>query len=354
MSLSTPRPFRDNFALYLRTVASPFCGIGVILGDDRMDHEKHLPPHSRGATARIFTPADPHASSRRPSPFHNFSFLRDVSPPPSTTFAQKWPRLLREACTMNPVELQIMSMHDNETLLQVHQVFPLLVSSLCRKLRPPSYLSRIERSLRGYHKDPPPAHVHIAIFCIGGLREVARFSEIEDFDARRTAVNNWYASVSREPINSGSQSRRRLIGLGWRQSRQASLSAAEGSTDNTASASGSVSSRSGPGDSRDGWLRSSRSGGLVFNESLAAGPPMGPLPAEHGRLLLPDLPVLQQIWLPTAEALLLARRAVERRQDIKRNAQVMQELIREGITDADELFYGRAAHNIILEDELFV
>jgi hypothetical protein len=81
---------------------------------------------------------------------------------------------------------------------------------------------------------------------------------------------------------------------------------------------------------------------------------MGPLPAEHGRLLLPDLPVLQQIWLPTAEALLLARRAVERRQDIKRNAQVMQELIREGITDADELFYGRAAHNIILEDELFV
>jgi hypothetical protein len=182
--------------------------------------------------------------------------------------------------------------------------------------------------------------------------EAAKFSEIEDYGVRRTAVDNWYASVSREPINSVSQSRRRLIGLGRRQSRQTSLRAAEGSTDNTAPVSHSVSSRSGLGDGHDGWTRSSRSGSLFFTASLAAGPPMGPLPAEHARLLLPDLPVLQQIWLPTAEALLLARRVVERRQDIKRNAQVLQELIRDGITDADELFYGRAAHGIIQEDEL--
>jgi hypothetical protein len=251
--------------------------------------------------------------------------------------------LLHEAYTTNPIDLQIMSMYDNETLLQVHQVFPLLVLILCRKLRPPSYLSRIERSLRGYHKDPPPPHVHVAIFCIGGLRKVARFSEIEDYEARRAAVDNWYASVSREPINSESQSQRWLAGLGWRQSRQAFLSAAEGSTENIASMSGSVSSYLSPGDGHDDRTSTSPGKGPVFNASLAAGPPMGPLSAEHVGLLLPDLPVLEQIWLPTAEALLLTRCAVERPQDIKKNAQVMIELTRKGITDADELFSRRAA-----------
>jgi hypothetical protein len=172
---------------------------------------------------------------------------------------------------------------------------------------------------------------------------VARFSEIEDYEARRTAVDNWYASVSREPINSESQSRHRLVGLGWRQSSQASLTAAEGSTENIASVSSNVLSCSGPGDGHEDRTGLSPSRSLVFNASLAAGPPMGPLSVEHTGLLLPDLPVLEQIWLPTAEALLLARCAVERRQDIKKNAQVMLELIREGITDADELFNRRAA-----------
>jgi hypothetical protein len=98
--------------------------------------------------------------------------------------------LRREPYTTNPIELQILSMYDNETLLQVHQVFPLLVSALSRMLRPPSYLSRIERSLRGYHKRPPPSHVNAVIFCIGGLREVAKFSEIEDYEVRRMAVDD--------------------------------------------------------------------------------------------------------------------------------------------------------------------
>jgi hypothetical protein len=64
-----------------------------------------------------------------------------------------------------------MSIYDNTTLLQVHQIFPLLVSSLCRKLMPPSYLGRIERSIRGYLREQPPDHVQAAILCIGGLRE---------------------------------------------------------------------------------------------------------------------------------------------------------------------------------------
>jgi hypothetical protein len=67
---------------------------------------------------------------------------------------------------------------------------------------------------------------------------------------------------------------------------------------------------------------------------------MPQLSPEHAQLLLQNLPVLKQIWIPTAEALLLARNAVERRQDIKKNGQAMHELIVEEFTTADELFYG--------------
>jgi hypothetical protein len=127
----------------------------------------------------------------------------------------------------------------------------------------------------------------------------------------------------------------------------ASLSVAEGSTDNTASVPGSASPPPNPGNGHDGRTSSSTGRSLVFNASLAAGPPMGPLSVEHAQLLLPDLPVVQQIWLITAEALLLDRRVVERRQDIKKNAQVWHELVCGDVTDADELFYARAPYDII-------
>jgi hypothetical protein len=260
------------------------------------------------------------------------------------------PGLLHEACTTDSVESQIMSKYDNETLLQVHQVFPFFVLSLTRKLRPPSQFSRIERSLKGYHRDPPPAHVLVAIFCIGGLREMARFLEIEDYDTRRVAVDKWYASFSCEPTNPDSQSRRWPSWLGRKQSSLAAWSEANNSTDRTASPSGSVSPYAASGASHNDRARFSHIKNISLNATLAAGPPTGPLTAEHAQLLLPDLPELEKIWLPTAEALLLARGAVERRQDIKRHAQVMLELVREGITEADRLFYGRAVHGINRED----
>src|SRR5690606_36356349 len=83
---------------------------------------------------------------------------------------------------------------------------------------------------------------------------------------------------------------------------------------------------------------------IVFGTSLAAGMPMTVLPPEHARRLLLDLPTLQQIWLVTAEALILDRKIVQRSQDILRNAQVMLELIREdGLEEEDEWWYSRNA-----------
>ncbi len=76
-------------------------------------------------------------------------------------------------------------MYDDRTLLQVHQVFPLVVASFCRRLRPPSYVGRVERSIRGYLREKPPDEVHVAALCVGGLRQVERFWEIKGYNTRR-------------------------------------------------------------------------------------------------------------------------------------------------------------------------
>ncbi|KAI1807341.1 hypothetical protein F4811DRAFT_12519 [Daldinia bambusicola] len=242
--------------------------------------------------------------------------------------------------TLNPIELKIMSMYDDQTLLRVHQVFPLVVSSFCRRLRPPSYVGRLERSLRGYLKDRPPDEVYVTAMCVGGLRQVERFWEIKGYNSRRGAVDSWYNSVLREPVEVGTKARRGFRGLTRKKS-------SAGESDfprpgepyvNGRGRQGSDAGRRGSDASMITWEN------LVYNTSLAEGMPMGELSREQLKMLLPDLPTLQQIWLPTAEALILDRGIVERPQDIKRNAQVMLELIREdGAAEEDEWWYGRAA-----------
>ncbi|KKY37188.1 putative f-box domain-containing protein [Diaporthe ampelina] len=56
-------------------------------------------------------------------------------------------------------------------------------------------------------------------------------------------------------------------------------------------------------------------------------------------LLLPDLPVLQKLWLSTAEAVILDRKIVERSVDIKRNAQVMLDLIKEDGGEGEDFWW---------------
>ncbi len=60
---------------------------------------------------------------------------------------------------------------------------------------------------------------------------------------------------------------------------------------------------------------------------------MSPLSRDQLRLVLPDLQHLSNIWMHTAEALISERNIVERPQDIKRNTQVLLELIRDDGTD---------------------
>ncbi|KAK1476633.1 F-box domain-containing protein [Colletotrichum cuscutae] len=243
--------------------------------------------------------------------------------------------LLHEPYTLNPIEARIISMYDDQTLLRVHQVFPLVISSFCRRLRPPSYAGRVERSLRGYLKERPPDEVHVAILCVGGLRQVERLWEIKGYNSRRGAVDVWYNGVSKDSIDSTPKQRRGIMGMG----RKKSSISVKDSTKSTQH--DGISTRRASRASLDDPVDPDTN--LVFNTSLAAGMPMGPLEREHVRHVLADLPSLQEIWLKTAEALILERGIVERTRDIKRNAQVMLELIRDdGIDEEDEWWYGRS------------
>jgi hypothetical protein len=240
--------------------------------------------------------------------------------------------LLHEPYTLNPIEVQIMNMYDDRTFLRVHEVFPLVVSSFCRRLRPPSYVGRVERSLRGYLREKPPDEVHVAILCVGGLRQVERFWEMRGYNYRRACIDDWYNSLGKKPVEAAPKlspkPKRGLMGLGRKKSsmaiREASAIAARWSN---AASDGFIPEGSDP----------------VFTTSLSAGMPMSPLGSEHLQHLLPDLPILQQLWLTTAEALILDRKIVERTQDIKRNQQVLLDLIREeGFDEEDEWWYGRS------------
>ncbi|UKZ78027.1 hypothetical protein TrVFT333_005761 [Trichoderma virens FT-333] len=243
--------------------------------------------------------------------------------------------LQREPYTVNPIETQIMNMYDNQTLLRVHEVFPLIISSFCRRLRPPTYVGRVERSLRGYLRERPPDEVHVAILCLGGLRQVEKLWETKGYNNRRAAVDIWFGSLTKEPVGEASaKGRLGLKGFGRKKS--------------TSSDRPPHRTSFSEGGRRSPWgsVDSTHNGGFmpysVFNTSLSADAPMAPLERDNAKTLLGDLPSLQSIWLTTAEAMIMDRKIVQRPQDIKRNQQVMLDLIREdGLDEEDEWCYGR-------------
>ncbi|KAK4250875.1 hypothetical protein C7999DRAFT_28709 [Corynascus novoguineensis] len=241
----------------------------------------------------------------------------------------------RTPYTVNPIEAEILNMYDDRTLFQVHEIFPLVMASFDRRLRPPSYVGRVERSLRGYLREKPPEEVHVAILCLGGLREVERVWEVKGYNARRAAVDAWYASISKEVLESSETKKRRgMLGL---KRRKSSVSLTRTNSNDPVM------------DSRSSGTFSDYKGkqpeSLVFSTSLSAGMPMGPLTREEYKLLMPDLPRLRKIWSETAEALILDRNIVSRPADIRRNnAQMFTDLISENIAeDEDQWLYGTTA-----------
>ena len=240
--------------------------------------------------------------------------------------------LRHQPFTLNPIECQVMAMYDDKTLLKVHQVFPLVISSFSRRLRPPSYAGRLERSIKGYLKDRPADEVYATIIAIGGLRQAQRFWETKGYNARRAAVDAWYGFITRTPVEAAPKSKMsRITHLGRKKS--APKDEGPSYTDPKPHESTSCNEWFCVKPACQAARRRHSTDNLVFHSSLTAGPPMSPLTRDQLRLVLPDLMHLSNIWMHTAEALILERKIVERPQDIKRNTQVLLELIKDDGTD---------------------
>jgi hypothetical protein len=238
-----------------------------------------------------------------------------------------------QAFTLNPLERQVMSMYDDQTLLRVHEIFPLVLSSFSRRLRPPSYVGRFERSMRGYLKDKPADEIYATILLIGGLRQAERFWQTPGYNSRRAAVDAWYSSVTREPVEPATKSKLAILGLGRKKSSTTTDVVAPDAAAHHEAHDCKDWDCVKPDclDARKHWPTS----GLLYT-SLAAGPPMSPLARDQLKLLITDQQPFTNIWLYTAEAVILDRKIVESSQNIKRNTQVLLELIREDGSTIDE------------------
>lgn len=267
----------------------------------------------------------------------------------------------RTPYTIHPIESQIMAMYDDRTLLQVHQVFPMVVSSFLRRLRPPSYVGRLERTVRGYLREKPADEVSTAVLSLGGLRQVLRFWEVKGYNTRIGSVEAWYNELqeSKEAprvtetcattiptAKEVSKPRRGIMGLGRKKSTWQVRDATAAKADDAPGLATTTASTTTRDSLERSPSRTSSLGGppssssLVFRTSLAAGMPMGRLEHEQYSFLLSDLPPLQKVWLTTAESLILDRKIVERPADIKRNTQMIVDLIKEdGVVEEDLWWY---------------
>lgn len=278
--------------------------------------------------------------------FHFFETYRDLH---VKHLMEGGTALNRQAFTLNPLEVQVMNMYDDHTLLKAHQVWTLTISSFNRRLRPPSYASNLEKVIKGYLKmDRPADEVYSTILAVGGLRQAQRFWETKGYNARRAAVDTWYGFITKTPVEAPPKSKMsRITHLGRR--KQAPV--AESLTSEAAAHHDATSCNE--------WFcvkptcqaarRRHSTDNLVFHSSLAAGPPMSPLSRQQISLLLPDLQHLSHIWIHTAPAMIVERKIVEAVKDIKKIDGVLLELIRDdGTDDIDEWSSGNP-HTVHME-----
>ncbi len=254
------------------------------------------------------------------------------SRPAGTQLSATQPGLLG-GIAVNPVERDIMYGYSDQTLLQLHQIFPLVLSSFSRRLRPPSYVGSLERRVKGYLKEKPRDEVYATILLIGGLRQAARVWETKGYNFRRAEVDCWYSSIVREPVVETPKSRfGGVLSLGRKKTSVKDKGLEHGMAGLGVNHHDIAQCRSWDC-VRPACVDIRTSGApwqdLVFNTSLVKGPPMAPLSREQLRPLLEDQQPLMSIWLPTAEQVILERGIVENPAGIKRNTQVLLELIRE-------------------------
>ena len=262
--------------------------------------------------------------------FHFFETYRDLH---VQHLAANGTPLNRQAFTVNPIEAQVMAMYDDRTLLKAHQAWALIISSFSRRLRPPSYVGTVERSIKGYLKGRPPDEVYTTILAVGGLRQAQRFWETKGYNVRRASVDTWYSLITRNPVEAAPKSKLSIITSFGRRKKEVAPPAEASNSGVAHHDTMSCNEWFCVKPSCQAARRRHSTDNLVFHSSLAAGPPMSPLPRDKLQRLLPDLQHLSNIWVHTAEALILERKILERPQQMQKISQVLLELIRDDGTE---------------------
>jgi hypothetical protein len=192
------------------------------------------------------------------------------------------------------VSKDLMRICGNELLLQTQDVALILVTFLRRTMRAPSKYGTIEKALRQSRVDTPPDPEIAAVLYHGGLETIVNILDLEKLDKKVAAVREYCAPLSSLiPATATSSS-----------SQEAILASA---------LVGSEEQRS-------------LSDATTREERFDIHP------------LLSRLPNMEDVWRPSAEAVLIERAAIRGKRDLNSFEVALKELIRESETRADALY----------------
>ncbi|KAI9799173.1 MAG: hypothetical protein M1833_004213 [Piccolia ochrophora] len=125
--------------------------------------------------------------------FHHFERFR-------TEYAKELgkghlPSHRRQFPTSCTFERRLLEPYDSVELLKAYKLYTMFLPAFSRRMRPPTYAGRLERSLRGWSREGPTEDDFAKVLMIGGLSEVARIWNINAYDDRRKALDDWLKSL---------------------------------------------------------------------------------------------------------------------------------------------------------------
>jgi hypothetical protein len=222
------------------------------------------------------------------------------------------------------IQRTILSEYSNTNLLHMHEVFPLFIAFVSRRLGGGSYITILERE--GRLQD----EALIALLCIGGLAEIAPIVAAPDFPSRRSAFCEWYGKISRKPPYSKSRMYK-YIPLRLVVPREKSKHHDGGdATEVEAEASTSRNT-------------ASHYHSAIPATSMAGGPPMGPLSSSDASGVFANLPGSPpSICTPISKEILKDRNVIRGDQDLKKWQEVLSELCSLSFSSIDVLMKGTA------------
>ncbi|KAI9788612.1 MAG: hypothetical protein M1816_006758 [Peltula sp. TS41687] len=120
--------------------------------------------------------------------FHHFELFRSV-------YVE---HLVSHDTPMQPTdwERETLRLYSSQDLLRAHMMYEFLCQCFALRLRPPTYAGRLERYFRGWHEHVEISNDSVAkLIVIGGLREMARIWQIEDFNERLYKLEAWVVGL---------------------------------------------------------------------------------------------------------------------------------------------------------------